>query len=151
MHDIVADEFERHLNGDASLPSREHLNSCSVCKAELDELARISHAIRELSGVASAPPQPSGAFYAKVAARIVEDQRERAWGFLSPGAIFFRRIAFASLLLLAGLGGFLVVRESSPLDPGSDAAGIIAAHDSAAHPESADRDRLLLTLATYSE
>ena len=58
------------------------------------------------------------------------------------------------LLLLAGLGRFLVSRESSFIDPvnggGRDAAAIMAQHDpTVAHSESSDRDRMLVTLATY--
>ena len=94
-------------------------------------------------------PQPSLGFYNRVRGRIIEKQQKEAWGLFSPGAAFFRRIAFASLLLLAGLGSFLVTRESS--FSGTDAATIIAGHDPIAdHSESSDRDRMLVTLATYS-
>jgi hypothetical protein len=59
-------------------------------------------------------------------------------------------VAFASLLLLAGLGSFLVTRESSA--GGADAATIMAQHDvNGVHSESSDRDRILVTLATYRE
>jgi hypothetical protein len=51
------------------------------------------------------------------------------------------------LLLLAGLGSFLVTRESS--FSGADAATIMAQHDPVAAHSDADRDRLLVTLADY--
>jgi len=71
-------------------------------------------------------------------------------GPVLPRCRFFRRVAFASLLLLAGLGSFLVTRESS--FSGADAASIMAQHDPVAdHSESSDRDRMLVTLATYHE
>jgi hypothetical protein len=83
----------------------------------------------------------------------MDQQRTEGWGVLSPGAAFFRRIAFASLLLLAGLGSYLVTRESSFGGPtGTDAASIMAQHDPVAdHQETTDRDRMLVTLATWRE
>ena len=52
-------------------------------------------------------------------------------------------------MVLAGLGSFLVTRDTP--ESGNDAATIIAQHDpTAAHSESADRDRLLVTLADLS-
>jgi hypothetical protein len=167
MHDIVVDELERHLSGggvykNASRAFYAHLDVCAGCKAEVAEMDALSGLLRELrwdpesaadqAGSAEyagqALPQPSLGFYNRVRYRIVEKQQKEAWGLFSPGAAFFRRIVFASLLLLAGLGSFLVTRESS--FGGMDAASIMAQHDPAAdHSEASDRDRMLVTLATW--
>ena len=113
---------------------------CGSCRFDPENAAGIQDTI----------PLPSLGFYNRVRYRIVEKQQKEAWGLFSPGAAFFRRIAFASLLLLAGLGSFLVSRESS--FSGTDAASIMAQHDPvAAHSESSDRDRMLVTLATWRE
>jgi len=149
MHDIVVEELERHLSGDASQAFYDHLDACADCTAAVAALSEISVCLRELKADEVVPEPPLG-FYNRVANRIVEDQRKEAWGLFSPGAAFFRRIAFASLLILAGLGSILVTRDAP--EAGSDAAAIIAAHDpTAAHSESADRDRLLVTLADYRQ
>jgi len=104
----------------------------------------------DIRSMAEPSPEPALGFYNRVAGRIVDNQRSEAWGLFSPGALFFRRIAFASLLTLAALGSFLVTRESSA--GGADAAAIMAQHDvTSAHPESSDRDHLLVTLANYRE
>src|SRR5580692_3831896 len=166
MHDIVIDELETHLSGggvykSASRAFYAHLDVCADCRAEVAGMDSLSTLLRELrydpetavENVAgnwrpSAVPEPSLGFYNRVRYRIVEKQSKEAWGLFSPGAAFFRRVAFASLLLLAGLGSFLVTRESS--FSGMDAASIMAQHDPAAdHSESSDRDRMLVTLATY--
>ncbi len=148
MHDILVDELERHLSGGASQAFYDHLAACSECQAQVAEMDWISRMVGELKSTAL--PEPPLGFYNRVAGRIIEDQRREAWGLFSPGAAFFRRIAFASLLLLAGLGSFLVTRESSA--GGADAATIMAQHDATTiHSESSDRDRLLVTLATYRE
>jgi anti-sigma factor RsiW len=173
MHDIVVDELETHLSGrgvykNASRDFYAHLDACADCRAEVAAMDDLSLLLRELrfnsenaenaaAENAAFPqacpqpfPQPSLGFYNRVRYRIVEKQQREAWGLFSPGAAFFRRVAFASLLLLACLGSFLVTRESS--FSGTDAASIMAQHDPvAAHSESSDRDRMLVTLATYRE
>jgi hypothetical protein len=173
MHDIVIDELEAHLSGrgvykTASRAFYAHLDVCAECRAEVAGMDDLSMLLRELrfdpdnapenasenalESDAATLPQPSLGFYSRVRYRIMEKQQKEAWGLFSPGAAFFRRVAFASLLLLAGLGSFLVTRESS--FSGTDAAAIMAQHDSnpvAAHSEASDRDRMLVTLATYHE
>jgi hypothetical protein len=161
MHDIVVDELEMHLSGggvykNASRAFYAHLDVCADCRAAVAGMDDLSMLLRELrfdpenapENGREALPQPSLGFYNRVRYRIVEDQQKGAWGLFSPGAAFFRRVAFASLLILAGLGSFLVTRESS--FGGADAASIMAQHDPVAdHSESSDRDRMLVTLATY--
>jgi hypothetical protein len=163
MHDIVVDELERHLSGggehkNASRGFYAHLDVCADCRAEVAGMEHVSMLIRELrfdpentpDNAVETIPQPSLGFYNRVRGRILEKPQKEAWGLFAPGAAFFRRIAFASLLLLAGLGSFLVTRESS--FGGTDAASIMAQHDPvAAHSESSDRDRMLVTLATYRQ
>jgi anti-sigma factor RsiW len=159
MHDIVIEELETHLSGGGlyQTASREfyaHLADCEPCRAEVSEMDELSVLLRELksdpAAAAGVVPEPTLGFYARVRNEIVEKQQKEAWGLFSPGAAFFRRIAFASLLLLAGLGSFLVTRESS--FSGTDAASIMAQHDPvSAHSASSDRDRMLVTLATYSK
>jgi len=155
MHDIVVDELERHLSGKASRGFYDHLSVCNACRTEVSQMEELAMALREMRPASretgfEIAPQPSAGFYNRVTWRIVEQQRHEAWGLFSPGAVFFRRVAFASLVLLAGLGSFLVSREAS--FSGTDAAAIMAQHDpSADHTESSDRDRMLVTLATYHE
>ena len=155
MHHIVVDELERHLSGSASRAFYDHLNACDDCRNEVARMDELSSLLRELRSAGpenefERAPQPSLGFYNRVTWHIVDHQRKEAWGLFSPGAVFFRRVAFASLLLLAGLGSFLVSREAS--FSGTDAASIMAQHDpAAAHTESSDRDRMLVTLATYHE
>ena len=162
MHDIVVDELERHLSGggvykNASRAFYAHLDVCAGCRAEVAEMDDLSTLLRELrwddaqsAAESAALPQPSPGFYNQIRYRILEKQQKGAWGLFSPEAAFFRRIAFASLLLLAGLGSFLVTRESS--FSGMDAAAIMAQHDPAAvHTEASDRDRMLVTLATWHQ
>jgi len=148
MHDIVVDEFDRHLNGDASEAFYGHLAVCERCRAEVAAMESVSVSMRELRQIGEIAGQPAPGFYNRVADRIVEQQSGSLWGVFSPGPAFFRKIAFASLLFLAGLGGFLVTRE--PFDAGADAVTIMA-EQGAPGNSAADPDRLLVTLATYRQ
>jgi hypothetical protein len=157
MHDVVVEQLEKHLSGggvcrNASRAFYAHLDECAACRAEVAQMDELSLLFRDLKAdpVYDDVPQPSLGFYSRVRSQILDKQHKEAWGLFSPGAVFFRRVVFASLLLLAGLGSFLVTRESS--FAGTDAASIMAQHDPAAeHSESSDRDRMLVTLATYRQ
>jgi hypothetical protein len=156
LHNIVVDELERHLSGTASRAFHDHLDECPGCRAEVAAMVEFSQLMQEFRVAPEAVPEPPLGFYNRVASHIVEDQQREAWGLFSPGAAFFRRIAFASLLLLAGLGSFLVTRESSYISPGSGTSpasnAFVMQHDvSDDHAPSADRDRMFVTLATYRE
>jgi len=148
MHDSVLNELEKHFSGDAPQSFYDHLEICPACRAEVQSMDEVALVLRDLKPESGAAPEPALGFYNRVVGDIVDRQQKEAWGLFSPGAAFFRRIAFASLLVLASLGSFLVTRESS--EGGTDAAAIMAQHDSSAvHADGADRDRILVTLASY--
>ncbi len=150
MHDVVVNELEEHLTGKASPAFHGHLASCRECREEVESIAGVSELFGELRPDSLNALEPSPFFFTRVAAGIVEHQNKDHWGLLAPGAAFFRRIAFASLLVLACLGSYLVMREDKMA--GTDAATIMAQHDvSADHAASTDRDLMLVTLASYGE
>jgi hypothetical protein len=151
MHDIVVDEFERHLSGSASRAFYNHLDGCAECRAEVAGMEDVSLLLREFRADAESAPAPSFFFYNRVASRIVEHERREAWGLFSPGVVFFRRVAFLSVLLLAGLAGYLITSQSHST-AGTDAATIMGQHDpSIDHENGSDRDHMLATLAAYTE
>lgn len=151
MHDPVVNELEDYLAGKASPAVRGHLASCQECRVEVESMAEVSGLLAELRSDPESAAQPSPFFFTRVAAGIMEHQNTGHWGLLAPGAAFFRRVAFASLLLLAGLGSYLVMREGE-IPNSADAVTIIARHDATTdHAASADRDVMLVTLASYGE
>ena len=151
MHDVVVDELERHLSGSASRAFYAISTVVPACRAEVADMEDVSLLLRECRVEPESAPQPSFFFYNRVASRIVEHERKEAWGFFSPGAAFFRRVAFVAVLLLAGLGGYLITSQS-PSGDGADAATIMGQHDpSVDHSNGSDRDHMLVTLATYTE
>ena len=155
MHEIAIDGLERHLAGNASQAFYAHLDICDECRAEVAEMDQLSALFRNFQPepATDPAPEPRLGFFNRVEMQIVDHQRKEAWGMFAPGVAFFRNVAFASLMLLAGLGGYLITHETQFADNGgADAAAIMAQHDpSADHSESSDRDRLMATLATYHE
>lgn len=155
MHDIAIDELERHLAGNASGAFYAHLAVCAECRSEVAEMESLSFMFRNFREdlEAEPAPEPRLGFFGRVEMEIVEQQRKEAWGMFAPSLAFFRRMAFASLLVLAGLGSYLITHEIEFADNGgADAAEIMAQHDPGVdHADSSDRDRLMVTLATYHE
>jgi hypothetical protein len=152
MHDVVVNELEEHLAGNASPAFHGHLDSCQTCRAEVESIAGVSGLFAELRSDPETAPETMPFFYTRVAAGIVEHQNTGHWGLLAPGAAFFRRVAFASLVVLASLGSYLVMREGDITPSGTDAATIMAQHDvTADHAASSDRDLMLVTLASYGK
>lgn len=155
MHDVVVNELEDYLAGSGnagacSTAFQSHLAACGECRAELESITGLAGLFAELRSDPETAPSPSPFFYTRVAATIVEHQRTDHWGLFAPGAAFFRRIAFASLLVMAALGSYLVTREDS--FAGTDPTTIMAQHDvTADHAVASDRDMMLATLATYGE
>ena len=118
----------------------------------MDELSVLLRELRSRSGTVFALRNRRSASTTASRGAIVDDQQKEAWGLFSPGAAFFRRVAFASLLLLAGLGSFLVSRESSFVAvPMRRPRSSRSTMPSRRTPKAADRDRMLVTLATYHE
>ncbi|HWE51216.1 MAG TPA: hypothetical protein VG273_15595, partial [Bryobacteraceae bacterium] len=112
MHDAAIEELERHLSGNASSAFYAHLAVCEECRVEVGEMENLSAMFREfradMRSAEQAAPEPRLGFYNRVAGVIVEHQRTDFLGLFAPGAAFFRRVAFGSLILLAGLGSYLV-------------------------------------------
>jgi predicted anti-sigma-YlaC factor YlaD len=127
------------------------LEECPECRQEVrqfEELSGMFQALREPE-----PVQPSPGFYFRVTQTIESQTEPSIWSIFSLDAAFGRRVAFAALMTLAVAGSFLVSSESGFEAP--DASGLeaaMASHDvSIPHESSVDRDRMLVTLASYQQ
>jgi anti-sigma factor RsiW len=165
MHDEIRSELEGYLSGeDASRAFTRHLESCPPCAREVEEMEQISLSLRSfrLFGAEAGadaetdaePFAPPAGFYARVARKIEAEQRSPVWGLFAPDLEFFRKIVFASLMLLAVLGSYLVSRESDYTTSmsGQSAAeqATLTEHDSTVpHESPADRQHIMVTLAAY--
>jgi anti-sigma factor RsiW len=153
MHQTIQDGLEDFLAGTAGLEERRHienhLRDCPACRQEVDSM-------KEMSALFSAlrspdPPQPSPGFYARVASRIEEQRPPSFWtAMLEP--MFGRRLALASLLVLATLGTVLMSRETE-YAAGPSPEMILAVERDAPLQSTPlmDRDQMLFTLASHKQ
>jgi hypothetical protein len=155
MHDEILNELEEHLSGGpVSRSFTQHLEVCPPCASEVDEMEQLSVSLRSFrlsDAEADAPVvNPSLGFYAKVARTIEAEQKSPLWGIFAPDLQFFRKVAFASLMLLAVLGSYLVSRGSDYTgSPAAEQATLTEHNVSVPHESPADRQHILVTLAAY--
>jgi len=155
MHRIVEEGLEDYLAGRSGREFDTHLAQCPPCRVEVAELQSVSALFRESFAPATldvTSPAPSSGFYVRLASSLESRKAASPWNLFSLDFAFGRRVAFASLMTLALAGGYLISRESdiSPELQGPEA--IIASHDlSVPHDATVDRDRMMVTLASYDQ
>ena len=152
MHAVMMDNLEEYLAGTLE-PAQfrdieAHLTTCAQCREEL-------RGMQELTGLfGTLRQQPAEAwdiapgFVAKVMAQV--ERSKPASGFAGLFALnlaFGRRLVFASLLMLAMAGGFLVTRESQ-YPVGNSPEAILAQQNSPGFGANAENN-MLVTLTAY--
>jgi anti-sigma factor RsiW len=157
MHQPIQDGLEDFLAGTADTVERlrieSHLRECAECRQEVASMRGMSDMFSSLRS--ADPPVPSPGFYARVTARIESEQPQSSlWEvFLEP--MFGKRLAFASLLLMAMLGTVLMYRETEEYAASPSPEMILSAERDAAVMDSAppliDRDQMLFTLASHKQ
>jgi anti-sigma factor RsiW len=155
MHQVVVDGLEEYLARTASAEVRQrleaHLESCAACRTEVAEMRQIADMFAVLKAgqeIAAAP-----GFSARVWNTIEAQRPAPFWGVLLDPA-FFRRTAFACLMILALLGSYLVSRETEYGygSPGPETVIAIERNDPGYVDDPVqDRDMMLVTLASYTQ
>ena len=151
MHAVVMVSIEEYLTG-ALEPAVQrrieaHLSACESCRGELAKLEDVSRLFDCLRPAEALEPPPG--FYARVMERAGAQQSTRSFAnFFALDFAFGRRLAFGSLVTLAVLGSFLIVRESSaPVGPSPET--VMAEEYSPAYDSAPAQDNMLLTLTAY--
>jgi anti-sigma factor RsiW len=157
MHQSIRKNLEDYLNGSVSeIPAEfhRHLGECEDCAGDLRRLEAQSQLLRSLGSATDAAPRPG--FYARVMERIEAQQRLSIWSVFLDRKFGFR-LAVASGMLAALLGGYLVTSE-----PGGPETGVAATVTSVASTASGveagldqdgalQRDAVLVDLASYHQ
>ncbi len=144
MHQPIRKNLEEYLKGSLSeipVEFHRHLGECTDCARELRRLEAHSQLLRSLPG-ADAAPRPG--FYARVMERIEAQQPFSIWSVFLDRKFGFR-LAVASGMLAALLGGYLVTSE--PAGPETGVAAAVAT----ASGEQQQRDAVLVDLASYRQ
>jgi anti-sigma factor RsiW len=149
MHKVIEDGLEDYLGGQVRRDFQAHLQQCGECRTEVQEFQELSGLFKELR--VEEPVHPSPGFYFRLSQNIEAQRQPSIWSIFSLDAAFGRRVAFASLMTLAIVGSFLVSRETGfETLSGNGPEAVMASHDvSVPHESSTDRDRMLVTLASY--
>ncbi len=144
------ESLEEYLSGALSEAGRRkielHLNACVSCREDVIGMQDISLLFEGLK-----PPKevvaPSPGFYARVLRQVGTPAAVPSfWSLFSLDFAFGRRLALASLLSLAVLGGILVTRESEyPNGP----TAVMAEQNSPFFDSAPAQDSMLVTLASY--
>ena len=154
MHREIQDGLEDFLAGTADPNGRgrieTHLRECSECRQEVESM-------REMAGLFSSlrspdPPVPAPGFYARVNV-LIEQQRPAPFWSSALEPFFGKRLALASLLMLAMLGTVLVSRETQ-YAVGPSPEMVLAAEQDAPPVEASplvDRDQMLYTLVSHHQ
>jgi len=145
MHQVTVDGLEDYLSGSPSRDFRTHLSACEQCRREVLKFAELSDSLRVLEPITAAEPMQG--FANRVMSRVAEQQTASLWSIFSLQPVFLRQVAFASLLLLAALGGFLVSQERTV--PSGPERLIMASESSDEAAPAAHRDRMLVRLTSY--
>jgi anti-sigma factor RsiW len=146
MHQVIRQNLENYLKGSLSeIPAEfdRHLEACENCASELGRLEAQSQLLRSLSATDA---EPRAGFYARVMERIEAQQPFSIWSVFLDRK-FGLRLAVASGVLAALLGGYLVTSE-----PGTPETGVATTVATAgAGGEQQQRDAVLVDLASYRQ
>ena len=148
MHQVIVDGLEDYLSGNPSRDVQTHLAVCPDCRRELLPFEDSSELFRVLEPSDSL--EPLTGFSTRVMNRVAGQASGSFWNVFSFEPVLFRRVAFASLLLLATLGGILVTQESSYV-VSSGPERLMSADTLADGPAAMHRNRMLVRLTSYRQ
>jgi anti-sigma factor RsiW len=151
MHAVVLNRLEEYLAGTLNPADhraiKAHLNTCESCREEVQGISEISECFASLRADELVAPSPG--FLAGIAQQLERRAIQPTFASLFSWRFAFgRRLAFASLLMLAILGSYLWVGESVyPAGPTPEA--VMAQQNSPAFDSAPAEDNMLVTLTAY--
>jgi anti-sigma factor RsiW len=160
MHQLIRKNLEEYLKGSLSeipVEFHRHLGECEECARELRRLEAQSQLLRSLQSAGDAAPRPG--FYARVMERIEAQQPFSIWSVFLDRKFGFR-LAVASGMLAALLGGYLVTSEPGGSETGFATVAVSGAASGAGLRQDASldqagaqqqRDAVLVDLASYRQ
>ncbi|MEX2262381.1 MAG: hypothetical protein WD696_10535 [Bryobacteraceae bacterium] len=157
MHQVVSERLEDVLRSFASNPQfaslspqiRMHLDGCEPCRNEVQVMAEMNLLFANLR----APEEivAPASFAVKVLDSVGTRGAASIWTFLFE-PLFARRVAFASLVFLALLGGVLMSGDENEYQHFEPSVESIIAEQNEVIPDiDHDRDVILVNLAHYNQ
>jgi anti-sigma factor RsiW len=151
MHAVVMESLEEYLSGTlkpaAQRDIKAHLADCEACREEVASMQEICVLVREMAPREAIEPTPG--FYNRVMRQVGGRKAVPAFASLfSLDLAFGRRMVFASLLVLAALGGYLVSRESD-FASGPSPELVMAQQESPSFEAASAHEAMLATMTSY--
>ena len=153
MHAVIVESLEEFLSGSlrpAALREIEaHLATCQSCREEVRAMQDLSGMFVSLRTAEVLEPAPG--FYSRVVEQVGRS-KPAPWfaGLLGLDMAFGRRLVFASLLLMAVMGSYLVTHEAG-LQVGPSPEAILAQQNAPAFETARAEDNMLVTLTAYEQ
>jgi len=152
MHAVMMENLEEYLAGTlepAQLRDVEaHLSTCGMCREEIHGMKELSGLFGTLRPYEAETWSIAPGFVGKVMERVERRQPAHAFANLfGLDMAFGRRLVFASLLMLAVVGSYLVSHESQ-YPRGSSPEAILAQQNSPGFEANAENN-MLVTLTAY--
>jgi hypothetical protein len=151
MHNVVEKGLEDHLAGSVNREFDSHLAQCAPCREEVEGMMQVSGLLAALRADNEVAP-PLG-FSSRLLGSIQDRRRRSIWSVFTIDPSFIRKLAVASLLILAAFGSYLASQPEDPLALiRHTPEAVMASHDPAAAPDDPQHmNGMLMTLATYQE
>lgn len=151
MHAVVMESLEEYLSGTlkpgAQRDIEAHLSICESCRQEVAGMQEISGLFESLVPEEAVEPAPG--FYARVMQEVGGRRAVPALAaFLGLDLTYARRLVFASLLMLAALGSYLVSREAE-FTTGSSPEAVMAQQESPQFDAAQAHEAMLATMTSY--
>jgi len=152
MHAVMLENLEDYLAGTlepAQIREIEaHLNICGMCREEVRGLQEVSGLFGTLRRDEAESWSVLPGFTTRVMAQIAQRKPVPAFAsFFALNTAFGRRLVFASLLMLAVMGGYLVTHESQY--PVASSPEAILAQQNAPGFDANAENNMLVTLTAY--
>lgn len=153
MHAVVIQSLEEYLAGflepAAQREIEAHLDICASCREEIRSMQEVSQMFLTLRSEEVLDASPG--FVAGVMQCVDDLKPAPSWPSLfSLDLAFARRMVFASLLMLAVLGSYLVSREAS-YTAGVSPEAVMAQQESPSFDNAPAQDNMLVTLTAYEQ
>ena len=151
MHGVVIESLEEYLSGSlepaAQRDIEAHLINCEMCRTEIRAMREVTQWFGALRS--EEVWEPALGFSARVMGQVGEQKSVPAFASLfALDLAFGRRLVFASLLTLAILGSYLVLRETR-YPSGLSPEAVMAQEESPAFDSAPAQENMLVTLTAY--
>ena len=152
MHAVVMENLEEYLAGSLEPADRweieAHLNACEECREEMHGMQEVSQMFASLRREDEWEPSPG--FYAGVVRRVERQARPSLASLFNLNFALGRRLAFASLVVLAVMGSYLITRETS-YSAGPSPDTVMAEQNSPNFDSRPAHDNMLVTITAYEQ